>query len=61
MSLSDRWNNIISKEIGKWVGHLTASLREYHSGWQYDYYVEDVQVKFALQSGKGKRFRHLSV
>eukprot|EP00474_Spongospora_subterranea_P004798 CRZ05256.1 hypothetical protein [Spongospora subterranea] len=61
ISLSNRWNNTINKEVAKWIGHLTASLREYHSGWQYADYIEEAQVQYSAEASNKKRFKHLKV
>ncbi|KAH9154729.1 hypothetical protein AeRB84_003211 [Aphanomyces euteiches] len=46
-SLSNRFNNVLQKDVSKLVGHLAQSLREYHSGWQMQDYVEDAKRKAA--------------
>ncbi|KAH9162646.1 hypothetical protein LEN26_000837 [Aphanomyces euteiches] len=60
VSLTNRFNGTLSKKTNKWVGCLSEALRDYHSGWQYNDYVEQAQVNYAL-SNDGHRFKHEEV
>ena len=51
-----RWNKVINPEVAKYIGYLTAALREYKSGWQYAEYTNKAKDDF--QHSQGKVFRH---
>jgi hypothetical protein len=46
-------------EVNKYIGMLTSSLREYHSGWALEDYVHDAKRKFIAKFDKP--FKHETV
>jgi hypothetical protein len=55
-SLQNRFNKVLQMEVNKYIGLLMSVLREYHSGWVLDNYVNDAKRKFLVKFGKG--FKH---
>jgi len=55
-SLQNRFNKVLQMEVNKYIGMLMSVLREYHSGWVLDDYVNDAKRKFLVKFGKG--FKH---
>ncbi|KAG9415597.1 hypothetical protein AC1031_009040 [Aphanomyces cochlioides] len=58
--LQSRWSNPIQKDVNKFVGILSAVLREYHSGWQFGDYVTLAKQRFA-EKNNHKQFKFESV
>jgi hypothetical protein len=48
LSLKARWNKVINPEVAKYIGYLTAALREYKSGWQYAEYTNKAKDDLIL-------------
>jgi hypothetical protein len=55
-SLQNQFNKVLQMEVNKYIGLLMSVLREYHSGWVLDDYVNDAKRKFLVKFGKG--FKH---
>ena len=55
-SLQNRFNKVLQGEVNKFIGIMTNTLREYHSGWAMDDYFNDAKRKFLVMFGK--TFRH---
>ncbi|KAG9411434.1 hypothetical protein AC1031_017069 [Aphanomyces cochlioides] len=58
-SLANRFNNVLQKDVSKFVGLLSQSLREFHSGWQMQDYVNDAKRKY--RETKNTVFKHEGV
>ncbi|KAH9095207.1 hypothetical protein LEN26_017900 [Aphanomyces euteiches] len=58
--LQSRWSNPIQKDVNKFVGILSAVLREYHSGWQFGDYVTLAKQMF-VEKNNHKQFKFESV
>ena len=52
LSLKARWNKVINAEVAKYIGYLTAALREYKSGWQHAEYTNKAKEDFQRYQGK---------
>jgi hypothetical protein len=59
-SLQNRFNKTLQMEVNKYIGMLTSSLREYHSGWALEDYVHDAKRKFIAKFDKPP-FKHETV
>ncbi|KAI2513515.1 No apical meristem-associated C-terminal domain [Fragilaria crotonensis] len=55
-SLQNRFNKVLQMEVNKYIGMLMSVLREYHSGWVLDDYVNGAKRKFLVKFCKG--FKH---
>jgi hypothetical protein len=44
-------------EMNKSIGMLMSVLREYHSGWVLEDYVNDSKRKFLVKFGKGFKYK----
>jgi hypothetical protein len=51
-SLQNRFNKVLQMEVNKYIGMLMSVLREYHSGWVLEDYVNDAKRKFLVKFGK---------
>ena len=52
-----RWTNPVQKHVNKYVGIVNAVMREYHSGWQLQDYMNHAKFKFQEANG-GKPFKY---
>ena len=55
-SLQNRFNKAVQPEVNKFIGFLQGTLREYHSGWVLDDYINDAKRLFQVR--QGKPFKH---
>ena len=56
ISLQNRFNKVLQCEVQKYIGYLQGALREFHSGWVMEDYVQEAKKQYLIR--QGKVFKH---
>jgi hypothetical protein len=51
VSLQNRFNKVIQKDVNKYIGNLQQALRQYRSGWIMDDYTAEAKKQYHLKHG----------
>ena len=56
VSLQNRFNRYLQTDVNKYIGMLTSTFREYHSGWSLQDYYNDAKRRYVCKYLKPFKF-----